>query len=229
MKKYKKKFDIFKILIEKQDPVIVEIGAHYGEDSVRFTEVFDNATIYCFEPDPRNIAIFKKYIQDPRIKLFECALSNEEGHATFYQSYQELTQDQVPEKYDWISPDDYRQYNVNSSGASSLKKGFSDVVAESIMVQTKRYDLWSKENNVTNVDIAWIDTQGSENLVIEGMGNEISNIKLIWIEYGETFYEGGMSKQETIKLLSSRGFEVLKDFPSDLSKGDLLFVRQGAM
>ena len=31
MKKYKKKFNIFKAIIGKDDPVILEIGAHFGE------------------------------------------------------------------------------------------------------------------------------------------------------------------------------------------------------
>ena len=36
---------------------IVEVGAHYGEDTLRFLKFFPNSNIYCFEPDPRNILI----------------------------------------------------------------------------------------------------------------------------------------------------------------------------
>tara|TARA_R100000664_G_C2759130_1_gene148605 strand:- start:3058 stop:3750 length:693 start_codon:yes stop_codon:yes gene_type:complete len=223
MKKYKKKFDIFKILIEKQDPVIVEIGAHYGEDSVRFTEVFDNATIYCFEPDPRNIDIFKKHISDPRIKLFEYALSNEEGTAEFYQSYQDYELDEIPEKYSWIDIEDYKNNKLNNSGSSSLKKGYKHTLSQTITVKTRRFDNWYLENKLENVDMVWIDVQGAERIVIEGMGDVISNITFIWIEYGETSYSGAMTRQETISLLKDKNFNLLKDFYNDQNTGDLLF------
>ena len=58
IKKYKKKFDMFKIVVDKEAPVIVEVGAHYGEDTLRFLEIFPQALVYSFEPDPRNIEVF---------------------------------------------------------------------------------------------------------------------------------------------------------------------------
>ncbi|HBT08332.1 MAG TPA: hypothetical protein DEB18_01555 [Leeuwenhoekiella sp.] len=223
MKRYKKKFDIFKVILEKEDPIIVEIGAHYGEDSVRFTETFEKSTIYCFEPDPRNIAIFKKHVDNSRIKLFECALSNEEGTAEFFQSYQDYAKEQVPDKYDWISKEDYEKHKLNNSGSSSLKKGYQHTLNETITVQTKRFDNWMVENDISQIDLAWIDVQGAEAMVIEGMGNEIYNVGFIWIEYGELNYEGGLSRADTITLLAAKGFKPLKDFHNTTTTGDLLF------
>ena len=105
MKHYGEKFNMFKSIIKKNNPVIIEIGAHYGEDTLRFLETFKNPMIYCFEPDPRNIMIFKKYINNKKIKLFEYALSNEEGTADFYLSH-DYKSENVPQKYDWISLED---------------------------------------------------------------------------------------------------------------------------
>tara|TARA_R110002020_G_scaffold93344_2_gene225241 strand:- start:22861 stop:23559 length:699 start_codon:yes stop_codon:yes gene_type:complete len=223
MKKYKKKFDVFKVILEKTDPIIVEIGAHYGEDSVRFVETFKDAKVYCFEPDPRNIAIFKKHVDDERIKLFEYALSNEEGEAQFYQSFQDYEKSDVPEKYDWISYEDYQKHKLNNSGSSSLKEGYEHNLSQTITVKTKRFDNWIVENDLTQIDLAWIDVQGAESMVIQGMSSEITNINFIWIEYGETAYDGGLSRMETIALLGSKGFKILKDFNNDTNTGDLLF------
>ena len=223
MKKYQKKFNIFKVILDKEDPIIVEVGAHYGEDSVRFTETFKNCTVYCFEPDPRNVKVFKKYVDSPQIHLFEYALSNEEGTAEFYQSFQDFKNDKVPDKYDWISAEDYKEYNINSSGASSLKKGYEHSLEETVTVKTKRFDNWMVENDLTAVDLLWIDVQGAEEEVIDGASTELRNVNFIWIEYGETMYDGGLSKMQTIALLSSKGFKVLKDFPSSTETGDLLF------
>ena len=79
MKHYGEKFNMFKSIIKKNNPVIVEVGAHYGEDSMRFVETFPKCKIFCFEPDKRNIDIFKKYVNDKRVHLFEVALSNKSG------------------------------------------------------------------------------------------------------------------------------------------------------
>jgi len=223
MKRYQKKFNIFKVILDKKDPVIVEVGAHYGEDSVRFTEAFEDCTVYCFEPDPRNVAVFKKYVNNSNIHLFECALSSEEGTAEFYQSFQDLENEQVPDKYDWISPEDYRDYNINSSGASSLKKGYEHALKKTVTVTTKRFDNWMVENDLTHVDLLWIDVQGAEEQVIDGASTELANVDFIWIEYGETFYEGALSRMQTIALLSAKGFKVLKDYPNSSDTGDLLF------
>lgn len=88
MKHYASKFELLRRIIGKENPVIVEIGAHFGEDSLRFLESFPEVELHCFEPDPRSIKVFKKYINDPRVRLYEVALSDTEGVTTFYQSYQ---------------------------------------------------------------------------------------------------------------------------------------------
>ena len=79
------------------------------------------------------------------------------------------------------------------------------------------------ENDLSQVDLAWIDVQGAEAMVIEGMGNEIHNIGFIWVEYGELDYEGGLSRTDTISLLATKGFKPIKDFHNTATTGDLLF------
>ncbi len=224
MKKYKRKFEIFKIILNKDDPTIVEIGSHYGEDTLRFLEAFSNCTIYCFEPDPRNIKMFKKYVNDERAKLFESALSTENGTATFYQSYQPH-EEETPEKYDWISTEDYKKEKLNNSGSSSLKKGYQYTLEETITVKTERFDDWYENVSPGTIDLAWIDVQGAEKDVILGMGSQVKNIKFIWMEYGEDTYDGAMGRIETIELMESLGFSVVDQLSSKTHAGDLLFRR----
>ena len=223
MKKYKKKFNLFKVVLGRDNPTIIEIGAHFGEDSVRFTEAFPSARIFAFEPDPRSIEIFKKHVNDDRIELIELALSDVEGELEFFQSYQEYQPADVPSKYDWISEQDYKKGKLNNSGSSSLKKGYQHVLGETIKVKSKRYDNWACERDIRHVDLAWIDVQGAEKDVILGMGDEIKNIKFIWTEYGEMMYEGSMSRQDTIKLLDEKGFGAIEELSDRGSSGDLLF------
>ncbi len=217
---------MFKVIINRMNPTIVEIGAHFGEDSVRFVETFPACRVYAFEPDPRSVEIFKKHVNSDRIELIELALSDVEGELEFFQSYQEYPQKDVPNKYDWINEQDYKKGKLNNSGSSSLKRGYQHVLGETIKVKTKRYDQWFRERNLGYVDLAWIDVQGAEKDVILGMGEEIKKIKFIWTEYGEMMYEGSMTRQETINLLGERGFKVVEELSDRGTSGDLLFVNR---
>ena len=215
---------MFKAILGKEDPVIVEIGAHYGEDTLRFLEVFPQSTLYCFEPDPRNICIFERYVDDPRATLFTTALSSAPGTAMFYQSYQ-ASNAPVPEKYDWIDTTIYKETKANSSGASSLKRGHKDVLMTPITVPTERFDKWHQDHQIGPVDLVWLDVQGAEREVIEGMGDAIDSVSLIWAEYGETGYEGAMTRAETINLLKTKNFVLVPQLSGDDPTGDLLFKR----
>ena len=229
MKKYQQKFENFKYVVGKDNPIIIEIGSHYGEDSLRFIETFEKANVYCFEPDPRNIDIHKKHINDDRIKLFEIALSNQTGEAEFYQSYDDKEiPDRVFDKYDWIDREEYIKKNLNNSGSSSLKKGYGNVLEDKIKVKTKRFDEWYDENlSEQLVDFCWIDVQGAEKDVFNGMGDKINKIKHIWVEYGEMNYEDAMDRNETIRYLESKGFFLITSLSSYTSAGVLLFVNKG--
>ena len=96
---------------------------------------------------------------------------------------------------------------------------------EYITVKTERFDDWYREHDVGEIDLVWIDVQGAERDVLEGMGDAISNIKFIWTEYGEQSYEDAMTRHETINFMSQRGFTVINELSSNTPAGDLLFRR----
>lgn len=225
MKKYGNKFTAFHNLIGTDSPVVVEIGAHYGEDSLRFLEMFTGIKLYCFEPDPRNIQTFNKYITDSRVQLFPIALSDKKGTLPFYPSYQQRAALDVPEKYDWISPEDYNDMALNSSGASSLKPGYK-YASSAIDVAAERFDNWYAQTNLGKIDLIWIDVQGAEREVVDGMGVEIKNVKYLWIEYGESTYEGAMTRLETVELFGKKGFDVLEEMSDTTPSGDIMFYNR---
>ena len=75
-------------LLQKDDPVILEIGTATGEDTLGFLEEFPSIQLYCFEPDPRCIEIHRNKIKDKKCKLYEIAISDVDGqteweHVTF--------------------------------------------------------------------------------------------------------------------------------------------------
>ena len=184
MKHYGPKFQKIKDLLNKNNPIIVEIGAHYGEDTLRFLETFPNAKIYCFEPDDRNINIFNKIVNDNRVVLNQLALSNKSCKSRFYKSFTKYESDILPEKYDFISYDEYQNNLLHNSGSSSIKKGYTNCLSEEYYVQTIRFDDWYSNNKIGSIDFVWIDVQGAEYEVIDGMGTTIQKISYIWMGVG---------------------------------------------
>ena len=223
MKHYGKKFQLIKELIKKNDPLIIEIGAHFGEDTLRLLEKFPNAEIHCFEPDSRSYSIFEKVVNNNRVKLYDFALSNKEGKAQLFRSFSDEKIEIVPEKYDFISLEEYIHEKLDGSGASSLKTGFSDILSEQYYVNTQRFDTWCTDNQIGEIDFVWIDVQGAERDVINGMGACIKYISYIWMEYGETEYIDAMTRNESINLLEEKNFKLLNDLSSSETKGDLVF------
>jgi len=228
---YKKKFEFIRNLLLSETVAgltILEVGAHFGEDTARFLEILGNqiSKVYCFEPDPRSVLVFRDYINDDRVTLSESALSDKNGVAPFFQSF-DPEQQNPPKKYGWIPKNSYQTHKLGNSGSSSLKPGYHLTLQAPIHVTTRRFDDWALQHKVETVDFAWIDVQGSEKEVINGMGHAISKVKFFWIEFGEQQYEGAMSRQETIDLMRIKGFQFVPNpFTStDAESGDALFRR----
>ena len=207
-------------------------GVSINKDAKRSQDVFTD-----FEPTQSDAAfqtisgITAKLITETyqelgtnskQIKLHEIALSNIEGEMDFYQSYSESNEN-VPEKYNWIEPSDYFEKKLNNSGSSSLKKGYEKILQEKIKVPVSRYDNWSIKNNIKLVDLVWMDVQGAERDVLEGMGSKLVNVKYIWLEYGEIIYQDAMTREETIIFMNKNNFELIEFMSSTGSVGDLMF------
>lgn len=144
-------------LLQKKNPVILDIGAHNGVNTSIFLNAFAQAQVYAFEPHPQVIAEFRQKIKDRRCKLFEVAISDNDGKAAFYLSRT------VAGK------------RGRGDTSSSLKKptGHMQIYAriefkEMINVKTNRLDTWVQENNIGNIDFIWADVQGAERELIRG-------------------------------------------------------------
>ena len=228
---YKKFFFKLKKIIGYDIKSIVEVGAHFGEDTLRFFYFFPDAKIYSFEADPRNYQIMKKLIKNDNCEIYDYAVCDRDYETLkFYQSYNKTHDDFFkPKKYNFISYDDFLDLNLNGSGSSSLKKSNRKDLVESheIEVKTITLDSWSKDYNVNNIDLIWIDVQGAEKEVILGSKKILTKTKYVFIEYGETSYEGAMSRLETIELFYELNFKLMHDFSDSQTNGDLLFEYAG--
>ncbi|MER9256728.1 FkbM family methyltransferase [Mesorhizobium sp. M0598] len=197
-------------LLQKTDPVVLDIGCNDGTDTRRFLSLCPKAQLYCFEPDPRAAARFKKNMNPylDKVKLFEIALSNRNGTIDFHPSNGEGSAEE------W-----------DQSG--SIRRPKNHLVEHAwvrfdrpMSVETRRLDDWCSEANLKKIDFIWMDVQGAESDVIAGGRQTLSNTRFIYTEYSDhELYEGQLSLQAILDLLPS--FELLTRYPRGV-EGDVL-------
>jgi FkbM family methyltransferase len=206
---------LIKKLVKKDNPTILEIGTHKGSDSLGFLQSFPQIRLYCFEPDPRAIAKHKNLIQDPRCQLFEVAISDRDGTATFYQS------------------DGRNQKGHTFDASSSLKvpKEHLEIYPdckfeEKITVKTTKLDTWLAEHPLPEIDFIWADVQGAEKELILGGMQTLSKTKYFFTEFNNReIYEGQINLPGIKQLLPD--FKVICLFDNNVLLKNLKFIKNG--
>jgi FkbM family methyltransferase len=190
-KEVKMNTNLIKMLVKKENPVFLEIGAHRGTETLKFLRNFPAIDLYCFEPDPRALLMHRAAVQDERCKLFEIAVSDENGEATFYQSSGKNTRG--------------GEYNASSSLRVPKEhlNAYPDCIFEDkITVKTVTLDTWAKEHQIGLVDFIWVDVQGAEDKLIKGAQEVLAKSRYFFTEfYDREMYAGQTNLRGLIKLL----------------------------
>lgn len=208
------------------NPVIVDAGAYDGKESLMMaTRFWPNGNVYAFEPVPDIYERLKKTIaRASNITPVNLALSDKNGFAEFYLSYESDTPGQTSMSSSLLKPKDHLLYAATRFG-------------QSIKVRTSTLDDWAKENNIEKIDFLWLDLQGFELPVLKSSPNIISKAKAIYleVEFVEA-YEGQPKYEEIKNWLESQGFVMiaktfrhpmeLSDWGSTLWFGDVLFIKK---
>ena len=201
---------MFREIIQKEDPVIFEIGTNDGTDTINFFSEFKSPTLHCFEPDPDT---FKRFLE--KTKPFEksiystcSAVSDKTGTSNF-------------------------TISSNNGLSSSLKKPVLHIPIHrqvqfvgTKVVNTITLDEYAEKNNISYCDLVWMDVQGAEDLVIKGGQNFFRNTKYVYTEFSNVeLYEGALGKHEIEKLLPD--FEIVKVVREWYADGDVLLINKG--
>ncbi|WP_317897487.1 FkbM family methyltransferase [Aurantibacillus circumpalustris] len=212
------------LFLLKKDQVksVFDIGACEAEDSIRYSLLFPNATIYAFEPRTDNIAIGKESIKKyerKNIVLENIALSNANGVAEFFLS-EGRPQDAGNEEWDFG--------NKSSSllpPSEEMKKHTSWLKFDKrIEVQTLRLQDYVSSKSISEIDFAHIDVQGAELMVLEGAGDFLNKIKLIWMEVEAVeLYRNQPLKNDMEEFMKKNNFVNVLDTVNAVA-GDQLYV-----
>lgn len=195
-----------KFLTKKSKPIVFDVGANVGRYSQMILQYNSDAIVHCFEPHP---STFKKL----------------ENSFSFSQKQQiKLNNLGVGEKISTLELYDYESTD-GTSHASIYKDVIESLHAKkAIAVNIDVVDLNSYllKNNISQIDLLKIDTEGNELNVLKGLGNKLNNgtIQAIHFEFNEMNIISKSSFKDFWDLLSD--FELYRLLP----RGKMIHIDQ---
>lgn len=196
-----------------KNPIIVEAGAHIGQDTIEMAQMWPEAKIYAFEPVPSLFEQLKENTKNfPNIKCVQKALSDKNGFTEMYVS----------------------EGNINGSSSIFKPKEHLEIdptikFPYKIIIETIRLEDWAKSENLDYIDFLWLDLQGAEYTVLNSCENILKNVKAIHLEANlAELYEGIVLYPEIKKLLIKNNFYLhQKDSRTKFAKFiNVLFVKK---
>ena len=198
-------------LIGNDRPVILDIGAYDGKDSIRFARLFPDGHIFSFEPSPESFGKLIYNIEDYKnIHPQNIAISNKCGNSKLF-------------------------YSNNHPQSSSLERptGHIDIFKDvnwnrTIDIETLTLDWWHEVVcNSLPLDLIWCDVNGAQEKFIDGgRGTLRLATKLLYIEYSLLeLYENDMSLYQLSGILPT-GFELYDTYEVGSSYGNALFINK---
>ena len=211
--KWISKQEIIRYLPSKK-VTILEAGAYDGNDTLAWSNLLPEATIYAFEPEPSTYKKLSAKVKGCRnVKTYNEALNDISEEVSFYVS----------------------QNGEDTGGtfSSSLLKPKEHLnvcphikFEKQIKVKAINLDDWAKKNNVEKIDFMWIDMQGAEFKVLQAAPMILKTVSVIFSEVSLIeMYEGVPLYDKFKSWLKTEGFEVKKEEILSQDMGNVLFVR----
>jgi FkbM family methyltransferase len=197
------------------NPTIVEVGAFVGHDTIRMAQQFPTSNIYAFEPVPELYEqLYKNTVIYAHVKTYPYAISDSSGLQVLYLA---------------------QKTNGKITQASSLRKPkerltHSPIVfPREITVNAMTLPAWCFQEQVTSIDLLWLDTQGHEMAILNASRKFLPYIKTLYTEVGFIeAYEGQSHAHSITQWLIQEGFTpIAQDFTNQSTWffGNMLFVR----
>jgi FkbM family methyltransferase len=192
-------------------PVIVECGAHTGDDTVEMAHLWPAGSIYAFEPVPPLFAQLERRVAGfSNVHCYRHAISSDSGVQRMFISGGSSDASSsllVPADHLESHPDLTFNHDIN--------------------VSTTTFGEWARQAAVSVVDLFWLDMQGAEFPSMLASPDLICGARAIHTEVSmrET-YKGVAQYAEVKAWMESRGFRVAAEaIPTGWDMGNVLFVR----
>lgn len=194
-------------------PIVLEAGAHEGENTSSFAELWPEGQILAFEPNPRALSLVREVCKDySNVRPFQLALDLEEGIKNFYLCQGPAKQTEVEGASSLLPSSEYMQYHYQG-----------DVIP----VQCVVVDQWCQSNQIPKIDFMWLDLEGKELDVLKGAKNILKTTRVIYTETNfQEFRTNGAQYHELRRFLEEQGFEMIAHWYLDQWQGNALFVKR---
>jgi FkbM family methyltransferase len=190
---------------------IIHVGANNAGEA-RFYDAYDKVPVAFFEPIP---AVYERALKStdryPLQRVFHACCSDTDGeHVTFnVSSNRGMSSSMFPlGRHGEIVP-----------GVTYVEKiEMTTSKAETILSQHYRLD---------DFNLAVIDTQGADLLVLKGLGRYLDYLDAVNIEVSDTpLYEGGATFDQIYRYLNKRGFALAMLHTTNTDWGNAFFKRR---
>jgi len=192
--------DIFLKLIKKVN-TFYDIGANIGYYSLIASMENENINIVGFEPASGPLHYFKENVRInnfKNIRVESIALSHKNGEIEFYEIKNK--------KYKYL------EHNLAGESNAGSKTTGRNFVLNKVMSST--LDNYVNETNEKNIELIKMDTEGTENLILEKSGHVLKEMMPIVI--CETLFN--TIEPELEKIMSSFGYEFYNHTRDGLQK-----------
>ncbi len=204
---------------KKEDKLtLFEIGSCDGTDTIKYSRLFPNSTLYAFEPVPGNFKILTDRMESNRITNvhpFQLAMSDEVGETRMYlsQSTKEPSENLIAEKSSsLLAPDKHIEVYPDCK------------FGEEVIVKTDTIENFCRQNQISSIDFLHLDVQGAELLVLTGAKDFLKKIKTIWLEVENIkLYKNQPLRKDIEVFMKSHGF-ILLGFRVGGYSGDQFYV-----
>ena len=166
--------------------LFLDIGAHKGESIKFFSDNLKLKKIISFEASKENFKFLKnKYNNVKNVTLENIALSSDISEKKFNQCKES-------------SSSTFSTINLNSkylfNKMKYLNYSKSENFYEEQSIKTDTLDNYLNKNNIYNIDLIKIDTEGHEFEILKGLKQNIKNVKIIIFEH---HYDNMLAKNYT--------------------------------
>lgn len=171
-----------------------DVGANIGDWSALVTEIYSDYQLYAFEivPDTAT-ALTSRFAGKSGVKINQIGLSNS------------AEQIKIWRKRD--TGGDSTAFPIN--GMKQHAEKYSDYITCDVTTG----ESYIKSQNIQEIDLLKIDTEGMELRVLQGFGDALKNVRMIQFEYGVFNISSKDLLIDFFNLLSPYGFVIGKIFP----------------
>lgn len=184
-----------KTTIQHAAPVIFDVGANVGEWSALIHQIYPNAKLFLFEPQPACQKVIREK-NIPGYTLIPKAMSSSSGHSISLYSSDET--------------------DGTASVYQRRDSYFDNRVFTAAEVLTETIDNIVQEYKITTIDFMKMDVEGHELDVLKGAKNSLEKkiIKALSFEFGSGNINSRTYFHDFWDLLTPAGYSIYRILPS---------------